>query len=195
MKILLVEDNEFHIEAAQDQLREHELTIIRSFNELYPWRRGWDGPERQGFTLSQYDAVLTDINLPSPVDTSSGLGNMEGPTGLLVMLKALESGVKYIGAITDVSHHSKDPIAKGLDMWIHAGKPIEAGNSRIFLECYNACCYDSGDPNYEKWGGGKSRKNWGRLLRLLTGRTLPCDEGYLKYYAKKEKSEPSSAQS
>jgi hypothetical protein len=143
-------------------LKDHDLTIVKSFKELYPWHVSpYYAPERKDFSLAQYDVVLTDVNLPSPVD---GLrpNTVDGPTGLLVVFKALESGVKYIGAITDASHHSADPIAKGFDMWMHAEKPIQAGSSRIFLECYNAC--RGTKPVGDKY---KYPKNWKRVLDIL----------------------------
>ncbi len=175
MKILIVEDDELNVRAAAEQLKDHELTFVKNFVDFYndfykkivrDQNLNRDSRDKQiTLSLSEYDMVLTDVNLPSPIDMEPQIIN--GSTGLLVVLKALESGVRYIGVITDANHHSADPIAKGFDMFMRApdynGRPIKTmrfGESRLFLECYNACK----DMPYL---GERRAKNWRRLFEIL----------------------------
>lgn len=154
MKILVVEDRQDQREAAEQQLAGHEITFKNNLMDFFPFKLFWSDSERKDFSLAEYDMVLTDVNIPSPVD--QGPMVIEGPTGLLVALKAIQSGVKYLGVISEISHHAIDPVAKGLDMWIFSEKAFETGKTKVFIEGYNAC-----EDTYPV-------KNWKRVYDILT---------------------------
>ena len=61
MRILIIEDNQLHINAAKAQLSEHELTICSSYQEVEALL-GVEG--RHVKTKLEFDAVLTDLFLP-----------------------------------------------------------------------------------------------------------------------------------
>jgi len=152
MKVLIVEDDPIHQEAAKEQLVDHDLIIMESFVEFFKTFNDCLGSKPK-LDLSSFDAVLTDINLPSPHDRK---GVEQAATGFVVALKAMQAGVKYIGIITDASHHD-DAYGKALDLWIHK-PPFKAGGIAIWLECYNA-----GEYNEDN----RLVKNWARLLNGL----------------------------
>lgn len=146
MKILIVEDTKKNIEAAKKQLAGHQLTILSSFKQFInltgnntvgapasaPWKYE---------SLSEYDMVLTDVELPSFTDNSPN-DEALAPTGLMIMTKALSDGVKYIGVITDANHHM-DPVSRGFDFYLHSIVPISLGQSKLFLMGCDACKYPS----------------------------------------------------
>ena len=152
MKVLIVEDDPIQQEAAKEQLVDHDLIIMESFVEFFKTFNDCLGSKSK-LDLSSFDAVLTDINLPSPHDRK---GVEQAATGFVVALKAMQAGVKYIGIITDASHHD-DAYGKALDLWIHK-PPFKAGGIAIWLECYNA-----GEYNEDN----RLVKNWARLLNGL----------------------------
>ena len=108
LKILVIEDGQENIDGAKEQLAEHEVTIMKSFTEFfnayscYTGRKSRDNQELLK-KLAGFDCVLTDINLPSPHDRE---GVVEGATGFAIVLRAIEAGVAYIGALTDANHHA-----------------------------------------------------------------------------------------
>lgn len=152
MKILIVEDKVLHIESAKKLLVNHNLTIVTEFKDFFLQKRSthfisWS--RKEDLDLSCYDAVLTDVFLPS----ATNKGDRDGPTGLVIALKALEHGVKYVGIISDQNHHSESPIAKAFDMFCdYDEKPIQLGKSRMYI-----------------WGNLSSvdGKRWDQLLEIL----------------------------
>lgn len=146
LKILVVEDNPIHQEAAKKQLNNYDVTIMKSFTEFF-------NAVRQGVELSDYDVVLTDVKLPSPQD--GGRGEVEAATGFVVALKALQEGVKMVGIITDVNHH-EDVYGKAMDLWMGpATTPfVMAGGVTVYPECGSACTRDqSSDNRVKNWIG------------------------------------------
>jgi CheY-like chemotaxis protein len=130
MKILVVEDNARYREAAQQQLAEHDLTIMKSFTEFFNACGGeWFG-NNPTVNIGDFDIVLSDLHMPSPHDKK---GEVEAATGFVVLLKALEAGVKKIAILTDGDHH-EDTYSKALDLWLtREGKPFQVGEVSISL--------------------------------------------------------------
>jgi len=163
MKILIVEDSPLHQEAARLLLAEHDVTIVESFTDFFKKVTPIRSSDPRGnvpaeLDLASFDAVLTDVNLPSH--------HGEAATGFVVALQALASGVKRVGIITDANHH-RDSYGRAFDLdfsgckvndRIGWGKRIVIGDTRIAVECYHATI-DIGDKRYGK--------NWKRLLDIL----------------------------
>ncbi|HBO16577.1 MAG: hypothetical protein UR69_C0002G0060 [Candidatus Moranbacteria bacterium GW2011_GWE2_35_2-] len=160
MKILIIEDNPIHQEAARKQLSDHDLTIMESFIDFFEtFRDCWH--DKPSMNLAEFDIVLTDINLPSPHDEEVCV---EAATGLVIVLKALQYGVKKIGIITDANHH-QDAIGKAFDLWMGSsnGAPFTVGDVMIYPECYNALIVED----------EKLIKNWKGLMEgLLSGKHI-----------------------
>lgn len=164
MKILVVEDNPLHQEAARILLAEHDVTIVGSFVDFYkmvtPIRSSDPKDNKPAeLDLASFDVVLTDVNLPSH-------HSAEAATGFVVALQVLAAGVKRVGIITDANHH-RDSYGRAFDLdftgckvsdRIGWGKRIVVGDARIAVECYHATT---------DIGGGRYGKNWKRLLDIL----------------------------
>ncbi|MBI2624239.1 hypothetical protein HYW67_01965 [Candidatus Parcubacteria bacterium] len=165
MKILVIEDSPLHQEAARILMPEHDVNIIDSFISFYEKVRPITAniPEYckpAELDLASFDAVLTDVNLPSHHSD-------EAATGFVIALQALAVGVKRVGIITDANHH-RDSYGRAFDLpfsvvkvndRIGWGTRIAVGDARIAVECR----YATTDI-----GGGRYGKNWKRLLDILS---------------------------
>jgi CheY-like chemotaxis protein len=133
MKILVIEDNQLHIDAAKSQLAEHDVTICNNFREAEKILAGanigcWYKEDAQ----FPFDAVLTDLFLPpspvgtlctgydeekvDPADIAKAIeefGN-EIPYGLVIALASMRRGVP-VAIVSDKSHHGH-PINWALDL-------------------------------------------------------------------------------
>lgn len=165
MNILLIEDNPVHIEAAKQDLVDHNLTIYTSWKNLlsfyyvpavltsdYIYK-----PEEHKKALLEYDMILTDINFPGMLDMDGS--EPLAPLGLIMVIRAAEAGVKYIAAISDKNHHA-DAIAKGLDLWMAYNKPFQIGSSTIAI---------LGDGKFMKGHYQDRVKDWAGVLKFLLG--------------------------
>ena len=127
MKILLIEDKQLHINAAKEQLKEHELTFCTSYDEakekLGSTNGNWYDSEKE----FPFDVVLTDLFLPpSPIgvtNNKNGAINMkqeafekfgEIPYGIIFALLSIRRNTPVV-IVTDSTHHSH-PIIWALDM-------------------------------------------------------------------------------
>ena len=161
MKILLIEDNQNHIDAAIAQLVGHELTIRKSWKELMEFTPDSHGypefiskPEIHIEVMKGFDMVLTDINIPGILDSDKS--EPEAPIGMAIILRTAEAGVKYIGAITDKGHHN-DALTKAFDMWCYHQKPFQIGDSKIIIR-----------DDFMKSGDKGRQKDWSRMYDFLT---------------------------
>lgn len=161
MKILLIEDNQSHIDAAIAQLVGHELTIYKSWKEFMGFPEDLSGYpklirdyEMHIEVMKGYDMVLTDINIPGILDTDKS--QPEAPIGLSIILRAAEAGVKYIGSITDKGHHG-DALTKTFDMWCYHQKPFQIGDSKVMIK-----------DDFIKWEGENRLKDWKKMCDFLT---------------------------
>ena len=130
LNVLVIEDTERHQEAAKKQLeaRGHKVTVASSLIEAefflegvdfkrwlpsrYPTPKSRYGVSecREVFPLGEaFDAVLTDMNLPSTkgitVVSSKVLEEGLVPFGFIFALKAAARGARYVAMITDTGHH------------------------------------------------------------------------------------------
>ena len=66
MKILLIEDNPLHVQAAIDQLSGHEITVFNNWKQFSNFGdfNGCPSAEKLLKFFKEYDMVLTDINMP-----------------------------------------------------------------------------------------------------------------------------------
>lgn len=99
MRILVIEDNQYHQNSAIETLAGHDLTIAESFdkaNELMAGRN------------FNYEVVLTDMMMPmSALTIAPELFDPEEqvPYGFVIALKAVLRGAKYVAMVTDLNHH------------------------------------------------------------------------------------------
>jgi CheY-like chemotaxis protein len=108
-KILVIDDNKLHRDAAVAQLgAEHELTVVGTYDE---------GQELLGYVpvhgksthAHDYDVVLCDLLMPpsgqQQVDDS--FMRKEMPVGIFLALLACKNATKLclVGLLTDTNHH------------------------------------------------------------------------------------------
>lgn len=177
MKILIVEDNPRHQEAARNQLKDHEISIVDN------WPKARDLLEEGGF-----EAVLSDLMLPSTHEMLSDEAEKKFPLGTLMPLgfivalhACLIQGMKYVAVISDSDHHS-DPISAGLDFtgndcylhdvenWGH-DKPEPMSTAAYTINGVKALFTFAPSIHNEMWVGDKGEerypKNWALTLKIL----------------------------
>lgn len=185
MKILVIDDNIKHVEAAKSQLAEHELVTVTTFCEArialggddeakYDLLRDFQLADTLGKTEDEllglveqrvaelsghkFDVVLTDLLMPAPSARLGGRGErfigQETSLGDMLLLAALNAGVKKVGLLTDSDHHSH-PASAAVDMF--RGQVMEIGNARIVL--HNEAMTED--------GSGNRVKNWKDVLTQL----------------------------
>ncbi len=178
MRILVIENNQIHIDAAKTQLAEHEVTICESYREAEKILAGADnGCWYKEDAEFPFDAVLTDLFLPpSPIGTMSTVQDYEKeenviardsskaiekfgeeiPYGLVIALASMRRGVP-VAIVSDKSHHSH-PINWALDLVVSREKRLLLGTSP-FLTMEGCYCMDRVD--------GHRVKRWDKMLDLL----------------------------
>ena len=94
MKILIVDDNTKHLEAAR----------------VLSLQPGTD-----------IEVLLSDLLMPAEAETlgSNGMNYLghEIPIGLMLMLRAAKAGVRHVAVVTDTNHHNH-PMSAAVD-WIN----------------------------------------------------------------------------
>src|SRR4051812_15621360 len=126
MRILVFDDKELHRNAAEAQLKGHDVTIVTTYQQaerlLVPQfdmskyedllTKGIPAEDAQKAALTpaqQFDVILTDLLVPAPTHRMSQLVAQkffwrEMPVGMLIgLLGASRAGVKYVGVVTDAS--------------------------------------------------------------------------------------------
>lgn len=175
LRILVVEDNPLHIEAARQQLASHDLTIVSGYDQaseqLNPWKK------------SNFDVVLTDVMIPkggnecmSPKGVALANKQEEMPYGPVIALKALSIGVKRVGILTSGNHHD-DPFVFAFDRL----PGFKAGDTKVScsnnLEIYI-------DENYAEYSVDEifgrnenlyARFKIGELFSVKNWKKLLCD--------------------
>lgn len=102
-KVLIVEDTFKHQRSVSELLGEYDFTIATGYD---------DAMELLG--SFRYDIVLTDMEMPMSTRLSAYILGKLVPYGLLIEKEAARQGVKYIGVVTDLDHHT-DPFALAFD--------------------------------------------------------------------------------
>jgi|APSaa5957512576_1039674.scaffolds.fasta_scaffold73683_1 CheY-like chemotaxis protein len=184
LKILVVEDNENNIRAAEAMLAEHDVTIVS----------GYDQAREE--ILDDFDILLTDVMLPKGGyemmgDEGRQLVKSQGemPYGAYILLLALDKSrnktIKKIGMITAGNHHN-DPFVFALD----GVEGFEIGDVKVAIT--NNCNLYVSTKNFSTiinvkkldWDEMKKMisageivevKDWSRLLKGLTHDTSISD--------------------
>jgi CheY-like chemotaxis protein len=165
LKILVVEDSPLNIEAAKKQLAGYDLTVVASYDEA----REYFAIDMFGrkYREETFDVVLTDVMLPfSSIkgerkvlrkEVFEKIAEQLAPYGPIIVLHALQCGVKRVGVLTAGNHHD--------DQFVYAFdglSGLSAGDVRV--KCSQG--YDLWDAEDD---AGNSVKNWKDLLdKLLT---------------------------
>ncbi|TAK04229.1 hypothetical protein EPO34_03730 [Patescibacteria group bacterium] len=112
MKILVIEDKEIHQNSARETLQGHDVTIVGSYDEAVKAIR-----EPYPSKPLEFDAVLTDMNLPMSKETLTPdvfKADEQVPYGLVLALMAAHRGAKFVAMVTDTNHH-KGAMSAALD--------------------------------------------------------------------------------
>ncbi|MCF7815804.1 MAG: hypothetical protein K9M10_02705 [Candidatus Pacebacteria bacterium] len=169
LNILVIEDNVAHQQAAQEQLSEHNLTIVGSFPEALRILGSYSFVRigKEGYTYEgNFDVVLTDMEMPvcrlDNLDRSV-VKDISAPYGLVLALRAAQVGVKYVAMITDTNHH-QGAMSNALDMvtgayWSHGGGMFQIGQSKVLF------AHAETKANTEN----VRVKQWHEALKLLLG--------------------------
>lgn len=154
-KVLIVDDKEYNIEAAVEQLSdEYEVVCARSSSEalelLAEINQGRHGAVKKG----EFDIVMTDCFMPAEPDGLSGKRKIEWagveiPAGLVIAILAARLGIEKIVICSDMGHHSH-PISWMMDYILGPG----------LIACGCEHEWDSGD--------GPSRKDWKEILKKFS---------------------------
>lgn len=161
MRILLIEDDAWHIEQAKNQLVGHELTICTSYKEAEEKFTGGGHWYKEGAEFP-FDVVLTDLHLPLSPDGISvkawcyGDGKEETiavygkeiPYGAVFAMVAMRRGVP-VAIVSDGNHHGA-PMNWAFDLMSGGNGPVSP------LIGKHKFAYEEG-------------KNWKRALERLVG--------------------------
>jgi hypothetical protein len=172
MKILIFDDSVTNRNAAQAQLKDHDLTIVGTYDEA---EKILDGP-------TTFDVVLTDLLVPASrrAQGSMALVGVEMPVGIFIgLLAAVRGRVKYAAVFTDSDHHSH-PASACFDAFNKEGEsyptPFMVEGSKFLLSNTRNWVgqFDPKDlskmlecEEYSKRSDTVSAKNWSKLLAHL----------------------------
>ncbi|MEK7187863.1 MAG: hypothetical protein AAB691_03410 [Patescibacteria group bacterium] len=175
MRILVIDDNETHRKAAKAQLKNHELTVVGSYDE---------GQERVA-KGHKFEAVLVDLLMPASGQSMGSMGqefvDQEMPNGVFLAVLAAKNGAKYAAVFTDSDHHSHpasacfdafNPEGEGRpeSFTVNGGKVILC-NDRNLVETFRrddlAKAMSWNEAQKDK-GRAVRTKNWAGLLSYLT---------------------------
>lgn len=142
MKILVFDDNKINRDAAQAQLKDHDLTVVGTYDEAQELLIGkvdsWKFEEFLGKGLSakeakekatrrtHFDVVLSDLLVPASAQKQGPKGGKyvgeEMPVGIFIgLLAAIRAGAKYVAVFTDSDHHSH-PASACFDAFNYSGE-------------------------------------------------------------------------
>lgn len=178
MRILVIDDNEVHRTAAQTQLKEHNLTIIASYEEGERVFSEWGDPI---YPDPPYDVVMVDLLMPKDGNglyaEARKISAQETPIGIFLALLAAQRHTKYVAVFTDSDHHSH-PASACFDAFNHKGEDspvlfmVEGAkmffcNSRSWIDHFrpdNPAEQMTTEEVYAKQKPSVRVKNWGKLL-------------------------------
>lgn len=146
MKILVFDDKPSNLAAAQAQLKEHEVTVVGTYDQAYeailpvttwdnfhkikkerfngefPTLADEEAVREECTTYPNFDVFLTDLMVPA---SSKSLGTeerieftgQEMPLGIFLALAAAAKGrIPHIGVLTSKNHHTH-PASAAIDMF------------------------------------------------------------------------------
>jgi CheY-like chemotaxis protein len=168
MRILLVEDTQIQIDAASEQLKGHELTIVTGFDQARKelglgFFNGAHTTYKYEDQPLPFDVLLTDVMLPKGGDECMGqvgaeLARSQGPMpyGPIIALHAIQRGIKRVGILSLGNHH-RDPFVFALDSL----EGFQAGDIKVV-------CSNDFVAHYEDDENFTPIKDWTKLLRQVT---------------------------
>lgn len=190
MKILVIDDNQKHLDAARAQLATHELTVVASYDGAMQAMLRVDHLHENVSGAHQFDAVLVDLLMPASA-ACQGKGmqyaGQEMPVGIFLALLAARHGVaRYVGLLTDTNHHAH-PASSCLDAFNAREKqptPFMVGNTKVVLTNNREWIglykktdlatvvdrddyYDAVKDHPEREDDYVTAKSWGALLACL----------------------------
>ncbi len=177
MKILIIEDNHIHQEAAKAQLKDYETTVVGTYDE----------GQKLVQEKHEFDVVLVDLFMPASGQaiaepSGTALVGQEMPVGIFLALLAAKNGAKYVAVFTDSDHHSH-PASACFDAFNpgHETEPISftvAGakmvlcNARSWIQNFYredlSRVMRMGEYNKEQ---AVRAKNWHKLLDYLIAKS------------------------
>lgn len=159
MRILVIDDTQENLDAAIEQLKEHEVITVASFTEAHKLlgnnkRNDDTGPDGKPYVrwnegTTEFDVVLTDLFMPAASDG----GNTEKagettPYGLVFAMAAIRRCVPMVAIVTKGNHHS-EPMLWALDLlgleFTDEIKPYKIGNTMF------ACCNHTSNKKPKDW--------------------------------------------
>lgn len=158
MRILVIDDTVAHQDAAREQLRGHELTVVGTY----------DDGERL-LQEESFDVVLTDLLMPASERTQGPDGRkfvgQEMPVGIFLALLAATRGARYVGLLTATNHHAH-PASACLDAFQGRGANGQVMPGKFSIGSATVSLANSGFGPYSD--GKTDAKRWGAFLAYLT---------------------------
>ncbi len=146
LRILVVENNPVHIQAAHEQLAGHDYKVVGNFEQAY-----------ENITQFYFQVVLTDLMMKMG-GTCNCIGEkgeehifIESGYGFAIAWLALSRGVMKVAVLSDGSHHDH-PMCFAMD---GMEKTLNIGRATVIFS--NSCLNDVG------------AKDWAGYLKMLTG--------------------------
>ena len=125
--------------------------------------------------ISCFEVVLCDLMMPPSQEEikeelRGGLFGKEMPVGIFLALAAAARGAKYVGLLTDSSHHDH-PASACLDAFHPVDgeskpKPFTLNGAKVILS-NNRNWIIGGEYDHDPANKGKRVKNWAALLDYL----------------------------
>lgn len=169
LNILVCEDTEANIAAAEAQLSDHNLSIACTLTEAMqvlgnqacediPAYVDKTGP----ITTRDFNVVLTDMYMPGGhIDGLYKFAPGVAPVGVMIALRAASIGIKHVGLMSDANHH-QDAMMAGIDMlsgtWFTTERSLQVNSSTVVITTAKMVRDDS---------LGEYVKDWRALLEGL----------------------------
>ena len=123
MNILVVDDNHQHLIATSSLSEKHHVTVTDSYERA-----------TEIINFGDVDVLLTDLLMPAEAGKLGPTGmnylGHEIPIGLVLAIRAAQTGIKYVAVVTDTNHHDH-PMSAAVD-WI--SYQDQKGQSHFFIE-------------------------------------------------------------
>lgn len=149
LNILVCEDTPKHLQAAREQLAEHNVLTASSLIEAMQYLGNKTMEDIPGYAdtimdeglpvpkyVGNIDVVLTDMYMPGGNMPVYSLGDQLAPVGIMIALRAASLGVKWVGLMSDSNHHC-DAMTCGIDMlsgtWPTTKRPISINGSKVVI--------------------------------------------------------------
>lgn len=152
-KVLVVDDDHRHLEAAREQLSDtYELNCLDSYEEAIKLLVRGHG----------FHALLSDLLMPAEPYALGGKGaqfiGQAVPIGLILALRAALVGVPRIVVITDASHHDH-PMSAALD-WLNPSYVLSGGQKILYIN--DSCVLVAHAPLLDD-----GRKDWASAFKTV----------------------------